>query len=175
MSENPFGSSPWDEPNAENAATKTPKESPVTTPTTHTQEGVTLSFKGGEGYDASLLVLRAATIADMDTMLDEEAGALASLMKRMAKIQSFSTELNFKDKGTKAKPAGKNSFSGGKVQSSGGGGGEHQGDTDCEHGRTHVAKNGWEAYFCNADERKGEGKCPPAFLNRKSGKFELKN
>ncbi|ARZ66884.1 hypothetical protein SMD11_1223 [Streptomyces albireticuli] len=145
----------------------------MTTPTATTQEGVTLSFKGGEGYDASLLVLRAATIADMDAMLDEEAGALASLMKRMAKIQTFNTELNFKDKGAKVKPAGKASFSGGKVQNAGDG--DHQGVTDCEHGRTHVAKNGWEAYFCNADERKGEDKCPPAFFNKKSGKFELKN
>ncbi|OLZ74266.1 hypothetical protein AV521_00820 [Streptomyces sp. IMTB 2501] len=174
MSENPFGSSPWDELNVENENTvDNHKESPMTNPTTHTQEGVTLSFKGGEGYDASLLVLRAATVSDMDAMLDEEAGALASLMKRMAKIQSFNSELNFKGKGTKAKPSGKNSFSGGKVQNSGGG--EHRGVTDCEHGRTHVAKNGWEAYFCNADERKGEDKCAPAFLDKKSGKFELKN
>ncbi|WP_370422535.1 hypothetical protein AB8O64_29975 [Streptomyces sp. QH1-20] len=172
MSENPFGGSPWDA--TESNTTETLKESPVTTSTAHTQEGVTLSFKGGEGYDASLLVLRAATISDMDAMLDEESGALASLMKRMAKIQSFNTELNFKDKGAKAKVAGKNTFSGGKVQNSGAGG-EHKGVTDCEHGRTHVAKNGWEAYFCNADERKGEDKCPPAFLNNKSGKFELKN
>ncbi|MFJ7901920.1 hypothetical protein ACIQ6V_15765 [Streptomyces sp. NPDC096198] len=171
MSENPFGNSPWDEPSTDNT-TETSKESPMTTPTAHTQEGVTLSFKGGEGYDASLLVLRAATIADMEAMLDEEAGALASLMKRMAKIQSFSSELNYKDKGVKAKPAGKTTFSGGKVQNSGGG--EHQGATDCEHGRTHVAKGTWEAYFCNADERRGEAKCPPAFLNKKSGKFELK-
>ncbi|MGK5626973.1 hypothetical protein [Streptomyces sp. URMC 123] len=172
MSENPFGNSPWDAPSPENNMTETLKESPVTTSTAHTQEGVTLSFKGGEGYDASLLVLRAATISDMDAMLDEEASTLASLMKRMAKIQSFNTELNFKDKGTKVKPTGKNTFSGGKVQNSAGG--EHQGVTDCEHGRTHVAKNGWEAYFCNADERKGEDKCPPAFLSKKSGKFELK-
>ncbi|AYG79969.1 hypothetical protein DWB77_02088 [Streptomyces hundungensis] len=172
MSENPFGSSPWGEPTTDTTTAETPKESPMTTPTTHTQEGVTLSFKGGEGYDASLLVLRAATVADMDAMLDEEASALASLMKRMAKIQKYSTELNAKDKG--AKPAGKNSFSGGKVQNSGGDGG-HQGVTDCEHGRTHVAKGTWEAYFCNADERKGDDKCAPAFLNKKSGKFELKN
>ncbi|MFD7017182.1 hypothetical protein [Streptomyces sp. NPDC059928] len=174
MSDNPFGNSPWDEPDAKNENNET-KESPMTTSTAHTQEGVTVSFKGGEGYDASLLVLRAATIPEMDAMLDEEAGALASLMKRMAKIQSYSSELNFKDKGAKAKPgsAGKTSFSGGKVLNSGGG--EHQGVTDCEHGRTHVAKNGWEAYFCNADERKGEDKCAPAFLNKKTNKFELKN
>ncbi|MFD9561490.1 hypothetical protein [Streptomyces sp. NPDC059994] len=93
-----------------------------TAATAHTQEGVTLSFKGGSGYDASLLVLRAGTIAEMDQVLEQEGAQLASLMKRAAKIQSFSTELNASDKGAKAPSASagaqKNTFSGGKVQQS---------------------------------------------------------
>ncbi|MEU1151846.1 hypothetical protein ABZ369_02285 [Streptomyces sp. NPDC005918] len=126
MNESPFGnSSPWDEP-AETPTAEIVKESPVTAATTattaHTQEGVTLSFKGGTGYDASLLVLRAGTITEMDKVLEEEGPQLASLMKRAAKIQAFNTELNGSEKGAKA-PSGnsggpKNTFSGGKVQQS---------------------------------------------------------
>ncbi|WP_424214810.1 hypothetical protein ACN20G_23590 [Streptomyces sp. BI20] len=170
MSENPFGQSPWDEPANDNTPTSN-QESPVTVTTaTPAHEGVTLSFKGGSGYDASLLVLRASTITEMGQMLDSEREALMALMKRMAKVQTFNNGLNAP---AKTVQAGKNTFSGGKVQNSGGDGG-HKGVTDCEHGRTHVAKGTWEAYFCNADERKGEDKCPPAFLNNKSGKFEVK-
>ncbi|MEV8022525.1 hypothetical protein AB0O76_40785 [Streptomyces sp. NPDC086554] len=94
----------------------------ATAATAHTQEGVTLSFKGGTGYDASLLVLRAGTVTEMDQLLEAEGQRLASLMKRMAKIQSFNSELNASEKGAKAPAAAsggqKNSFSGGKVQKS---------------------------------------------------------
>ncbi|MFI6684945.1 hypothetical protein [Streptomyces sp. NPDC050485] len=127
MSESPFGNtSPWDEP-TEVPAAENVKELPVTTApataTTHTQEGVTLSFKGGTGYDANLCVLRSATVKEMDKLLEEEGPAIASMLRKASKIQAFNTELNTSEKGVKAPAkaqAGtqKNTFSGGKVQKS---------------------------------------------------------
>ncbi|MCY0945359.1 hypothetical protein [Streptomyces antarcticus] len=174
MSESPFGSgSPWDEP-TENTTTpnETNTESPVTTAVpapTAAPEGVTVSFKGGLGYDASLAVLRAPTVTDMDNLLEEEGPAIASMLRKMAKIQSFNTELNTKDKGVAAKAAGKNVFSGGRVQQEGSS--AVVGDT-CGHGRKHFAKGDWEAMFCT--EREKSDQCPPAFLDKKTGKYVQK-
>ncbi|WP_327377697.1 hypothetical protein OG393_29350 [Streptomyces sp. NBC_01216] len=173
MSESPFGSgSPWDEPTENTASNKNDTESPVTTAApapTAAPEGVTVSFKGGLGYDASLAVLRAATVADMDNLLEEEGPAIASMLRKMAKIQAFNTELNTKDKGATAKPAGRTTFSGGRVQQEEGS--SVVGDT-CPHGRKHFAKGDWEAMFCT--EREKSDQCPPAFKDKKTGKYVQK-
>jgi hypothetical protein len=52
-------------------------------------------------------------------------------------------------------------------------GGSDLGVTTCMHGdRKHFAKDNWEAMFCQ--EREKSAQCPPAFKNKKSGKYELK-
>ncbi|MFD9563412.1 hypothetical protein [Streptomyces sp. NPDC059994] len=173
MSESPFGSgSPWDEA-AENtpAPNEINTESPVTTaaPAPAAHEGATLSFKGGAGYDANLLVLRAPTVSDMDAMLEEEGTVIASVLRKAAKIQAFNTELNTKGKGITTKAASKTVFTGGRVQQEGGSAVVN--DT-CPHGRKHFAKGDWEAMFCT--EREKSDQCPPAFLDKKTGKYVQK-
>lgn len=89
----PWGQkSPWDVANQ--PQTPPAQEAPVTTPPVAVAENVTLSFKGGPGYDASLLVLRASSISEMDELLDKESAALGSLIQKAAQIQAYSTSLN---------------------------------------------------------------------------------
>lgn len=94
----PWGDrSPWDIAQPE-PQTPTAPEVPVTNPSaavvTENPEGVTLSFKGGPGYDASLLVIRATNLAELDRKMDQEAGFLKSVMEKAAKVQAYSTALN---------------------------------------------------------------------------------
>jgi hypothetical protein len=103
----PWGSkSPWDAV----GQTQTPpaQEAPVTNQPVaaiaENPDGVTLSFKGGPGYDASLLVIRAANLAELDRKMDQEAVHLKSVMEKAARAQAYSTALN--SGGTQPQPAG---------------------------------------------------------------------
>lgn len=115
----PFATAPANDEFTTNTEETTPVTETNAAPVATTApEGVTLSFKGGAGYDASLLVIRAANITEMNAKLDEEGGELAALMDKAAKIQKYSTTIN-----TPEQPAGKPSFQNGQVQYNNGGGG----------------------------------------------------
>lgn len=93
----PWGQkSPWDVANQ--PQTPPAQEAPVPNSTaavvTENSDAVTLSFKGGPGFDASLLVIRAASLAELDKKMDQEAGHLKSVIEKAAKIQAYSTSLN---------------------------------------------------------------------------------
>lgn len=142
----------------------------MTTPTavptpSQAPEGVTLSFKGGAGYDASLLVLRAATVGDMNQLLQKDANELADLMKRMAQVQAYSTTLNQKAPDTAAK-----TFQNGRVQTTQSAPAGTP-DDPCPHGRKLVEKAGWAALFCQAADKNGQ--CEPLW-RQKDGSYKAK-
>ncbi|MFB7906439.1 hypothetical protein ACFC1T_08445 [Kitasatospora sp. NPDC056076] len=141
--------------------TQTPTNAQTAAP-----ENVTLSFKGGAGYDASLLVLRAGSLTEMDTLLRTESAALKSLLEQAAKVQSYNTGLN--------SPAGAGSaarakFENGKVVSKGTPSGP--GDDDCPHGRKLVDKGNWSAMFCQAPQKPDQ--CAPLW-KQPDGSFKAK-
>ncbi|MGW3232447.1 hypothetical protein [Kitasatospora sp. NPDC001095] len=166
---NPFDEkSPWDEPSSPTANSTIPnaEEAPVTQTPTNTQppENVTLSFKGGAGYDASLLVLRAGSVGEMDALLRTESAALKSLLEQAAKVQAFNTGLNSPaNAGTSPKK-----FENGKVVSKSPAG---LGDDTCEHGRKLVDKGTWSALFCQAPNKAAQ--CPPLW-KQDDGSFKAK-
>ncbi|MCF3100940.1 hypothetical protein IPZ58_05040 [Streptomyces roseoverticillatus] len=170
--------SPWDKP-AESAP-----ETPVVNTTmaprvpgaTHMNPfKIGLTFKASASFDGEWI-----TPTIYGSTADETARRAVELMHALrqhgvidlATNAAEYTRQQFKGSATKPGAAAPKRFAGGKVQTTTDA--EHQGETDCPHGRTHVAKGTWEAYFCNADERAGEKKCPAAFLNKKSGRFEIK-
>jgi len=166
----PWGDvSPWDA----TSQTQPPatQEPPVATPpvaVVDNQESVTLSFKGGTGYDASLLVIRAASLSEMNEKLTREAAALRSVLEKAAKVQAYNTSLNSSDKTTQ--PAGtKPQFQNGKIINQPVA--APAGDS-CPHGRTlregNGAKGPWAAMFCN--ERNKAAQCPPLW-RQKDGTF----
>ncbi|GAA0406408.1 hypothetical protein [Streptomyces luteireticuli] len=171
--DDPFADvSPWNTP-----TTPITEEKPLTNPTTVVPAAVhapmagghkvRVTLKGGTGYDAPWVTIDGTDIADAAAQLSR-TDEVKRLLDAAAKAGSY-----FASTGTTTKSeVAPKRFENGKVVPSGST--EHQGVTTCPHGRTHVAKGGWEAYFCNADERAGEEKCPAAFLNKKTGRFELK-
>ncbi|WP_157875602.1 MULTISPECIES: hypothetical protein [unclassified Streptomyces] len=185
----PWGNvSPWDVANQ-------PQPNPTSEPPVSNQpnavanpDNVTLSFKGGTGHDASLLVLRAGSLAELDQMLDQQASYLKSVVEKASRVQAFSTNLNAAAKvssPTTSAPPAQPYFnqSTGQVQNGqsaqppfGGGAPDHdsQGVTTCAHGpRKHFAKDNWEAMFCQ--EREKSAQCPPAFKDKKTGKYAVKS
>jgi hypothetical protein len=180
----PWGQrSPWEIAQPD---TNTAPEAPVTnqpTSAVENNDAVTLSFKGGSGYDASLLVLRAENIAALDRMMDQEVAHLKSVMEKAARVQAYSTSLNSgQAKPAASAPAAQPSFNpnSGQVQYNqaptapfGGGGESDQGVTTCAHGpRKYFAKDTWEAMFCQ--EREKRNQCPPAFKDKKTDKYVVK-
>lgn len=179
----PWGTkSPWDV--AQPDQTQTP-EAPVTN-VVENADSVTLSFKGGTGHDASLLVLRAANASALNQMLDREAATLKEVVEKAARVQAYSTAVNQAAKAQgapQAPPATQPTFNpnSGQVQYNqapqapfGGGGESDQGVTTCAHGpRKHFAKDNWEAMFCT--EREKYNQCPPAFKDKKTGKYAVKS
>ncbi|MBD0689678.1 hypothetical protein BG452_06695 [Streptomyces sp. CBMA123] len=142
----------------------------MTTPATADNEGFCATLKFGAGYDAPWLVVRDDSAEGLKRKIGEakQSGLLEAMGKASAYVVTLAPP-------KAEKPAGQPSFSGGRVQQAGSSEGGHKGDLTCTHGnRSHVAKGTWEAYFCNADERAGEEKCPPAFLDKKTGKFTVK-
>ncbi|MFD8088946.1 hypothetical protein [Streptomyces malaysiensis] len=160
--------SPWDEP-TETTTTATATEAPVTTPaaTADAPENVTLSFKGGSGYDASLLVLRAGSVSEMNELLEKEAGPLKSLLERAAKVQSFNTGLNAPAGGGGGSAPKK--FENGRVVNKSTDAGPA--DDDCQHGRKLVEKANWAALFCQAREKSDQ--CDPLW-RQKDGSYKAK-
>ncbi|MFD5069174.1 hypothetical protein ACFWNC_14770 [Streptomyces sp. NPDC058369] len=177
----PWGTkSPWDE--AQPNQTQTP-EAPVTN-VVENADSVTLSFKGGSGHDASLLVLRAANASALNQMLDREAATLKEVVEKAARVQAYSTAVNQAAKGQvapQAPPAAQPTFNpnSGQVQYNQApeppfGGGSDLGVTTCMHGpRTHRAGANWEAMFC--PERDKSAQCPPAWKDKKTGKYAVKS
>lgn len=177
----PWGQkSPWDV--AQPDTNPTAPEAPVTNQPVATPENVTLSFKGGAGYDASLLVVRAGSLAELDQMLDQEAAHLKSVMEKAARVQAYSTSLNSatKTSAATAAPATQPSFNpaSGQVQYSQPAqapqapfGGGAPGDS-CVHGRTPRSgtnqKGPWSALFCN--ERDKNAQCKPLW-KQKDGSY----
>ncbi|QJS09075.1 hypothetical protein HKX69_05690 [Streptomyces argyrophyllae] len=157
---NPFDErSPWDE----KPETPDNKESkPLTTAAEPTPENVTLSIKGGPGYEASLLVVRAGSPEELDTLLAERAGVFKSIMDRAAKMQAYSVEINAPAKSGSAPKR----FSGGKVERKDSPP-QTAGD-DCPHGRSLVSKANWSALFCDGPD--GD-KCEPLW-KQKDGSFK---
>ncbi|MGW0876696.1 hypothetical protein ACWD3Z_40410 [Streptomyces sp. NPDC002740] len=160
--------SPWDEPPAPTDSTTSP-ETPMTTPAataTAAPENVTLSFKGGSGYDASLLVLRAGSVSEMAELLESEGTSLKGLLERASKIQAFNTELN--TPAAKAGGSAPKKFENGRVVNKGSDG---PADDDCQHGRKLVEKGTWAALFCQAREKSDQ--CEPLW-RQKDGSFKAK-
>ncbi|QUI30660.1 hypothetical protein H9W91_07125 [Streptomyces alfalfae] len=131
---------------------------------------VRVTLKGGKGYDAPWITIDGTDVADALAQLDRK-DEVKALVDAAAKIGRY-----FASTG---EPAGGGSapkrFENGKVVggSGGGGGGERQGDTTCAHGdRTYRSGGSWEAMFCPARDKSEQ--CPPAWKDKKTGKFVVK-
>lgn len=186
----PWGSrSPWEtagqtqpEPTPEAPVTNQPvAANPAPNPF---KIGMTL--KAASGYDAEWLTPTVYGASAEDTA--QKAKDLLLAMKANGLIEFVSQAAEYtrgQFKGGAAKQApGKPSFQNGQVQYNnqpaeppfGGGVPDHDdlGVTTCAHGpRKHFSKDNWEAMFCQAREKRDQ--CPPAFKNKKSGKYEIKN
>ncbi|MBT2383894.1 hypothetical protein [Streptomyces sp. ISL-11] len=171
--------SPWETPTelpAEPAAVTTLEPPVPTTSAPMNPFKIGLTFKSSASFEGEWI-----TPTIYGSTADETARRAVELMHSLREHGVIDLASNAAQytrqqyKGAAAKPAttAPKRFEGGKVQPKSDG--EHQGETDCPHGRTHVAKGTWEAYFCNADERAGEKKCGAAFLNKKTNRFEVKN
>lgn len=113
-------------------------------------DGITLTFKGGSGFDAPWIVIHASDLDGAeDYFTDENKARLASLMKNVQSAGEYFVS---------QAPAGKSQGGGGQAQ----GGGQRQpqqqapnGETKyCKHGemqfKTGVSKAGkaWKGFFC---------------------------
>ncbi|UFQ16387.1 MULTISPECIES: hypothetical protein [Streptomyces] len=175
MSDDPFAdTSPWDEPN-ETPATETPKESPVTTaPTAMNPFKIGLTFKAASGFDAEWITptVYGGSADEVARRTVELIGALKEhgVIELASKAAEY-TRGQYKGAPSTAKAAPKR-FEGGKVVTQDGGAPEVVND-DCPHGRKHFAKDTWEAMFCTARDRADQ--CPPAFKDKKTGKYVVKS
>lgn len=180
MSNDPFADvSPWDEP-TETPSAETPKESPVTTAVpiaaaANNPFKIGLTFKAASGFDAEWIT---PTVfgGSADEVAQRTVDLIAALKEygviELASKAAEYTRGQYKGAATAAKAAPKR-FEGGKVVSSGGGGGGHEGDTECVHGpRTYRSGGTWEAMFCPAREKSEQ--CPPAWKDKKSGRFVVR-
>jgi hypothetical protein len=140
-----------------------------------------MTLKAAAGYDAEWLTPTVYGASAEETA--QNAQDLLLAMKNKGLIEFFSQAAEYtrgQYKGgpkTQAAPAAqaKPSFQNGQVQynQAAPAAGSDLGVTTCAHGpRKHFAKDNWEAMFCQ--EREKSAQCPPAFKNKKSGKYELK-
>lgn len=181
----PWGQkSPWDV--AGQTQTPPTQEAPVTNQpvavnTAPNPFKIGFTLKAASGYDAEWLTPTVYGSSAEETA--QRGKDLLLAMKQVGLIEFTAqaaefTRSQFQGGGAKpAQPAGtKPSFQGGKVQHNQAPAGvpdhDDQGVTTCAHGpRKYFSKNNWEAMFCQ--EREKSAQCPPAFKNKKSGKYEL--
>ncbi|WP_395759509.1 hypothetical protein OIE82_27290 [Streptomyces althioticus] len=185
----PWGErSPWDVAQPE-PQTPTAPEVPVTNPAVAANPApnpfkIGFTLKAASGYDAEWLTPTVYGATAQETA--ERGKELLLAMRQVGLIDLTSqaaeyTRGQFKGgpKAAPAAPAAKPSFQNGQVQYGNQSpqppfGGDDQGVTTCAHGnRKHFAKDNWEAMFCT--EREKSAQCPPAFKNKKSGKYELRS
>lgn len=191
----PWGErSPWEiaQPNSNTASEAPVTNQPATTSPNPFKIGFTL--KAASGYEAEWLTPTVYGGSAEETA--QRGKDLLVAMKNIGLIEFTAQAAEF-TRGTylgagKSKPASQapapqaqptfNPTSG-QVQYSqpaqapqapfGGGGESDQGVTTCAHGpRKYFAKDAWEAMFCQ--EREKYNQCPPAFKDKKTGKYVVK-
>ncbi|MDQ8703336.1 hypothetical protein RCO28_12675 [Streptomyces sp. LHD-70] len=183
MSNDPFADvSPWDEP-TEAPTAETPKESPVTTApatvsTAPNPFKIGLTFKAASGFDAEWITptVYGGSADEVAQRTVDLIGALKEhgVIELASKAAEY-TRGQFKGASGGAAKAAPKRFEGGRVVAAGGdgGGGAAEGDTTCVHGqRTHRTGATWEAMFCPAREKSEQ--CPPAWKDKKTGRFVVK-
>ncbi|MEU5299765.1 hypothetical protein ACH4YO_07870 [Streptomyces noursei] len=129
---------------------------------------VTLTFKAGAGYEAPWIVVHGANIDDAYEQIEGSGEKLASLMDKVARAANY-FQTNYQPP---AKPQGKPSFQGGKVQQQAQ---PSEGGYTCEHGARNYKNGGsWEAQFCGAPQGVPKAEqCPPLW-KQKDGSFKAK-
>lgn len=185
----PWGvKSPWDV--AQPEPQPTAPEAPVTTPPVVASSPnpfkIGFTLKAASGYDAEWLTPTVYGSSAEETAQRGKDLLLAMRAVGLIDITSQAAEYTrgqFKGgpKAQTAAPTAKPSFQNGQVQYGnqapfGGGVPDHDdlGVTTCAHGpRKHFAKDTWEAMFCQAREKSEQ--CPPAFKDKKSGKYVVKS
>ncbi|MET9816912.1 hypothetical protein [Streptomyces sp. NPDC006355] len=181
----PWGQkSPWDV--AQPDPQPTAQEAPVTTPPVVAPNPYKIGFtlKAASGYDAEWLTPTVYGSTAEETA--QRGKDLLLAMKQVGLIEFTAqaaefTRGQFMGKGgPKEAPsqvaAAKPTFQNGQVQygSQAPSGGSDLGVTTCAHGnRKHFAKDTWEAMFCQAREKSEQ--CPPAFKDKKTGKYVVKS
>ncbi|UQI44660.1 hypothetical protein M1P56_10010 [Streptomyces sp. HU2014] len=171
--DDPFAdTSPWDEPSA--AEPETPKEQPVTTPTTAatTPAPFKIGFtaKAGGDYGAEWLTpsVYGHTAQETATRGVELLTAMkeAGLIELNAKFAQYTREKYQGGAGSTPKR-----FENGKVVATGN---ATNSDYTCEHGqRTFKDGGSWAAYFCGGRGLDKPQQCPPLW-RQKDGSFRAK-
>lgn len=171
--------SPWDDqPQYEQKPTPTTTpEAPVTVnPTAPNPFKIGLTLKAGNAMESEWITptIYGATADEVARRTIELIHALKQhgVIEMASKAADY-TRSQFKGGSPVGAAASPKRFEGGRVVEAGGGSDE-QGVTTCAHGpRKYYAKNGWEAMFCPAPQ--GSDQCPPAFKDKKTGKYALKS
>ena len=139
----PFAAALEENQNDNNAFEATTKEKPVADNTNDSK--LTVTLKGGSGFDAPWIVLHGATVAELNEQLTDEG--LKALIEQTQKVGQFFAGL------------GKSSGGGGRPQASGGQPGQPAGsngprptDPPCPEGWTYkegIGKTGkaWRAFM----------------------------
>ncbi|WP_063894599.1 hypothetical protein [Streptomyces sp. Tu6071] len=176
----PFeNTSPWDEPTQqpESPSVPVPQSPEPSVPSNPLNPFVIgLTLKASSGYEAEWITPKVygSTAEEAATRTVELVNALAThgVIDRVSKAAAY-TRSQYKGAGKPpaSSASAPKTFVGGKVVTASGG--DDRGVTTCEHGeRTHRTGANWEAMFCPAREKSEQ--CDPAWLNKKSGKFEVK-
>lgn len=189
----PWGQkSPWEEAQP-NTQTNTNPESPVTNQpapvaTSPIPFEIGMTLKAASGFEAEWLTPRVSGASAGEAA--QNAKDLLLAMKNLGLMEFFSQAAEYNRgqylggaKTAASAPAGPPSFNpnSGQVQYNqapqapfGGAPESDQGVTTCAHGpRKYFAKDSWEAMFCQ--EREKHNQCPPAFKDKKTGKYAVKS
>ncbi|MFD8142584.1 hypothetical protein [Streptomyces sp. NPDC059708] len=137
--------------------------------------GITTTIKFGASFDAPWSVLHTADLNEANGILESpEFGRYAQNVVTYAKAAQ-----GLYGPVAPAKPAARPAPAAGDALAGlgGGGGGEAQGDVTCAHGprKAPFSKGNWTAMFCGGRGLDKSQECPPAFLNKKTNRFELKS
>ncbi|MEU5166830.1 hypothetical protein [Streptomyces mutomycini] len=185
----PWGQkSPWEEaqPNTNPAPEAPVTNQPVATSPNPFKIGFTL--KAASGYDAEWLTptVYGSTAEETaqrgkDLLMAMKANGLIEFTSQAAQYARGQYLGGGNSKPVGVAPAAQPSFQGGQVQYGqapqapfGAQPAGDQGVTTCAHGpRKYFAKDSWEAMFCQ--EREKSAQCPPAFKDKKTGRYAVKS
>ncbi|MCZ1015586.1 hypothetical protein [Streptomyces noursei] len=129
---------------------------------------VRVTLKGGTSYDAPWITIDGVNIADaLEQLANKEQ--VKELIDATAKVGQYFASTG---KPSTAGAAPKR-FENGRVVAQQADGAPEVVNDQCPHGRKHFAKDNWEAMFCTERERANQ--CPPAFKDKKTGKYLVKS
>jgi hypothetical protein len=170
--DSPFDTPPAEAPKKTAAKKAAPKAAAKTTVSTDSEGKVTVTLKGGAGFDAPWIVIHAESIEDAYAQMTESGTLLGELMKRVSNAGQYFAGLA----PAKAGPAGGGNRGAGNANGGNQRQGQPQGSQEapngekryCAHGemrfKSDVSKAGkpYKGFFCTSRDRNDQ--CDAEFL-----------